>query len=100
MQVKSINSAFLSNRYPTILAGDLNDVPKSKSITILEEHWTSSYDKKNPEPTFPSDKPIKKIDYVMVYPHHRWRVVDTKVIADKIASDHCAYLVTLELLEH
>ncbi|RLD24199.1 MAG: hypothetical protein DRI71_03305 [Bacteroidetes bacterium] len=98
-QVKKINQVFSKNKYPTILAGDLNDVPGSTTITLLEELWTSSYNKESIEATYPSTKPIKKIDYVMFYPEDRWKVLSTVVIQDSIASDHCAYLVTLELLE-
>jgi endonuclease/exonuclease/phosphatase family metal-dependent hydrolase len=97
-QAKKINQVFSQNTYPTILAGDLNDVPGSNAIDILEEFWMASYDKANPKPTFPSNNPIKKIDYVMYYPNNKWRVLSTEVIQDSIASDHCAYLVTLELL--
>jgi len=98
-QVKKINEVFAKNKFPTILAGDLNAEPNSTPINILEEIWTASYDKENVEYTYPSDDPIKKIDYVMFYPKNRWRVLETKVIADTIASDHCAYLVVLELLD-
>ncbi len=98
-QAKRINEVFSSNQYPTILAGDLNATPESTPINILEEIWTASYDKNNPSPTFPSDKPTIKIDYVMFYPKNRWKVLSKEVIQDKIASDHCAYLVVLELLE-
>jgi endonuclease/exonuclease/phosphatase family metal-dependent hydrolase len=98
-QVKKINEVFSGNTFPTILAGDLNAIPGSKTINILEGIWGSSYDKTNPEPTFPSDNPKVKIDYVMFYPQNGWRVVETKVIDNKIASDHCAYLVILELLD-
>ncbi|WP_421810406.1 endonuclease/exonuclease/phosphatase family protein [Flagellimonas sp.] len=97
-QVKRINTVFSKNRYPTILAGDLNDVPGSVPISVLEEVWAASYDSNNIAFTYPSDKPEKKIDYVMFFPKNRWRVIETKVIQDTIASDHCAYLVTLELL--
>ncbi|MDH5366624.1 MAG: endonuclease/exonuclease/phosphatase family protein [Cyclobacteriaceae bacterium] len=97
-QVKKINKVFSLNKYPTILAGDLNAIPGSMPINILEELWSASYDKKNPKPTFPSDNPTVKIDYVMFYPKNRWRVLETEVIQNAIASDHCAYLVTLELL--
>lgn len=97
-QVKRINEVFSSNRLPTLLVGDLNAEPGSTPITILETLWTSAYDKHNVQFTFPSDKPTKKIDYVMYYPRTKWRVIKTEVIADSIASDHCAYLVTLELL--
>jgi len=98
-QAKKINAVFSLNKYPTILAGDLNAVPGSTPITILEKFWTSAYNKKDPKPTYPSDKPRLKIDYVLFYPKERWRVLKTEVIQDLIASDHCAYLVTLELLE-
>ena len=99
MQAQKINEVFSQNSYPTILAGDLNAQPGSKTINTLEEVWQSTYDKENPAFTFSSDNPRIKIDYVMFYPKHRWKIVETKVIADTVASDHCAYLVTLELLE-
>jgi len=97
-QAMKINEVFASNKYPTILAGDLNAEPGSATIYILEEKWTSSYDKSNPEPTFPSNNPSRKIDYVMFYPKNRWKALKTEVIRDSIASDHCAYLVTIQLL--
>jgi endonuclease/exonuclease/phosphatase family metal-dependent hydrolase len=97
-QVKEINKLLINNKYPAILAGDLNDVPVSEPIGILESEWGSSYNKDNPKPTFPSNSPEVKIDYVMLSPKNRWKVIETKVICDEIASDHCAYLVVLELL--
>ena len=98
-QAKEINRAFAATQYPIIMAGDLNALPGSSPIRILEEMWTASYDKLDPEPTYPSDAPEKKIDYVMYYPNDRWRVLDTEVICDTLASDHCAYLVTIQLLD-
>ena len=97
-QAEKINEVFGSSPYPAVLAGDLNAQPGSTPINILEEIWANSYDKNNPEPTFPSDAPGKKIDYVMHFPAERWETLDTNVICDSIASDHCAYLVTLKLL--
>ena len=98
-QVKKINEVFSLNTYPTILAGDLNAIPGSTPINILEKMWSASYDKEDVKYTFPSKNPSKKIDYVMFYPKNRWKVLETKVIKDPIASDHCAYLVILELLD-
>ena len=97
-QAKKINQVFSQNKYPTILAGDLNDIPGSKTIDILEAYWTAAYNRETPQPTFPSNNPTKKIDYVMFYPKDSWQVLATEVIQDSIASDHCAYLVTLKLL--
>jgi len=99
MQAKHINKVLSSHRYPSILTGDLNAEPNSETMNILESSWTPAYDKENPKPTYPSDHPTKKIDYVMFYPKHRWKVLKTEIIQDTIASDHCAYLVTLQLLD-
>ncbi|MFC2124564.1 endonuclease/exonuclease/phosphatase family protein [Bacteroidota bacterium] len=98
-QASKINEVFSSNKFPTILAGDLNAAPGSNTINTLEKIWSSSYDKNNPAPTFPSKNPRVKIDYVMFIPEDRWKVIETEVIENEIASDHCGYLVTLELLE-
>lgn len=100
MQAKRINEVFSANYYPTILAGDLNDVPGSEPIRLLEALWTAADGQPQADPTFPSHRPVKKIDYVMVRPRERWKVLDTRVICDTVASDHCAYLVTLQLLNH
>lgn len=97
-QAKHINKVFSSNPYPTILAGDLNAEPETETMNIIEGLWTASYKKDNPQSTFPSDNPSKKIDYILFYPKNRWKILKTEVIQDSIASDHCAYLVTLELL--
>ena len=49
-------------------------------------------------PTVPSVNPKKQIDYVLVRPSKRWRVIDVSVIDEKLASDHCPILMTLELI--
>jgi endonuclease/exonuclease/phosphatase family metal-dependent hydrolase len=97
-QVKELNRRLQGENIPTILVGDLNDIPGSKTIDFLQSHWGISYDPTDPIPTFPSNAPEKKIDYVMYYPKEKWKVVERKVLCDTIASDHCAVLVVLELL--
>ncbi|HSP83228.1 MAG TPA: endonuclease/exonuclease/phosphatase family protein, partial [Gillisia sp.] len=97
-QAEELNVKFLKDNIPTILAGDINDIPGSETLKILESRWGSSYDPKEPIPTFPSHAPERKIDYVMFSPKERWKVVERQVLCDKVASDHCAVLVVLELL--
>lgn len=97
-QVTKINEVFLSNAHPTILAGDLNDTPRSRPIEILLEHWTDS-SSKDAGLTFPSDGPDRRIDYILYKPRSRWSVISTEVICDRIASDHCAVLTVLKLLK-
>ena len=96
-QAKQINEIFSQQTIPTILAGDLNAQPGSDPINILTEFWTDGT-AKNPQPTFPSSDPKKKIDYIMFFPENRWQVLETKVIVDKVASDHCGLLMVLRLL--
>ncbi|MDX1408587.1 MAG: endonuclease/exonuclease/phosphatase family protein [Saprospiraceae bacterium] len=82
---------------PVILAGDLNDTPGSEPINILESVCTPTYRPVHPAYTYPSHSPEKKIDYIMYAPDDRWKVMETTVIADSIASDHCAYRAILRL---
>lgn len=98
-QAKSINAIFANGKHPMILAGDLNDVPGSRTINVFESMWTAAFRGAETAFTYPSDRPEKKIDYVMFYPQDRWRVLERRAICDVVASDHCGYLVVLELLE-
>jgi endonuclease/exonuclease/phosphatase family metal-dependent hydrolase len=82
--------------YPSVLAGDLNDVPGSEAIRLVEAVWTPAYDPGNPLPTYPSGSPRAKIDYVMYHPSERWQLLESRVIDDPVASDHCAHLVILK----
>jgi endonuclease/exonuclease/phosphatase family metal-dependent hydrolase len=95
-QVKTINAEFVRKDYPTILAGDLNATPESKSISILKKYWTNSYGEK-PEPTHSSSNPTHTIDYIMYQPAEQWEVLEHKVICDAIASDHCVVFTELVL---
>lgn len=96
-QVKKLNTLLLNSEYPLILAGDLNSTPESAPIDQLEQYWLPAYDQSDPQPTFPSTIPDRKIDYIMAYPPTTWQVVEAAVIADSVASDHCAYRAVLKL---
>jgi len=98
-QVNKINELYSTNKYPTILAGDFNDVPNSNAINILEKFWQPTYDKLNPELTFPSKNPNRKIDYIMLNKNNNWEVLSKKVICDSVATDHCGYFVAIKLLK-
>ena len=96
-QAKRINKLFKKSQRPAILAGDLNATQDSEPMRILTKFWTDACAQR-PEPTFPSSNPRKRIDYVLFHPANRWRVLETQVIDEKVASDHCPLLVVLELL--
>jgi len=81
---------------PVLLVGDLNATPETRTMEILFSDMKPS----DPGFTFtsPSRAPRAKIDYILYGPPERWRVLESRVIGDSIASDHCAFLSVLELL--
>ncbi len=95
-QARMVNQEFGKGTLPRLLAGDFNATPESEAITILKEAWTPT-DGIDAPPTFPSNKPEIKIDYVFFAPQDRWVVKETQVIENTVASDHFALLATLEL---
>jgi endonuclease/exonuclease/phosphatase family metal-dependent hydrolase len=89
----------LADRQPQlgILAGDFNDTPGSAALKAVGLRWQDAT-AKAPDPTWPADKPEKKIDYVLYRPAKSWRVVSSEVVAESMASDHRPVLVVLEWL--
>jgi len=96
-QIKELINTYLKYDEPTILAGDFNDVPLSKPINTLLEHCTAVYEKTGLQPTFPSNDPKRKIDYIFVYPKNKWKIISSKVIPGN-TSDHLAFVAVIQLL--
>jgi endonuclease/exonuclease/phosphatase family metal-dependent hydrolase len=95
-QAARLKALFTDGDKPMILCGDLNARPESAPMKLLFSEWTESDTEHSP--TIPSNEPRAKIDYVLYKPAHRWKVIESRVICDSIASDHCAQLSVLELL--
>jgi endonuclease/exonuclease/phosphatase family metal-dependent hydrolase len=84
-QAKKINEAYLpDSKAVAILAGDLNARTDSSPMREFGKQWTDTMPQRN------------KIDYVLVRPRDPWHVVEAKVIAEPVASDHDPVLVVLE----
>jgi endonuclease/exonuclease/phosphatase family metal-dependent hydrolase len=77
-----------------LLAGDLNARPESPPIKVLEKDWTNASAGKE-WLTMPADKPTSQIDYVLFRPADGWKVLETRVLDEKVASDHRPFLVVL-----
>jgi len=98
--VEVIETAFIDNSIdiPYIMTGDLNATPGSDPLKLLEEKgWVYENTGKD-LPTVPSFSPKKQIDYVLVRPQKRWRIIDVSVIDERMASDHLPIMMTLELV--
>ena len=96
-QAGRIKELYQDYDLPIILAGDLNAAPGSDPINLLSSDWEyASHD--DPKPTIPAVNPRRKIDYIMYKPKARWKVIEVRVIDEKVASDHCPVFAVLELL--
>jgi len=80
---------------PTVLAGDLNDVPESPTLMELARLWRRPHER--PWPTIPVTRPTRQIDYILFHPPTRWKPLETRVLDEALASDHRALLAVLEL---
>jgi endonuclease/exonuclease/phosphatase family metal-dependent hydrolase len=98
--VEVIEKAFIndSTEIPYILTGDLNATPESTTLKLLEQKGWVKEDFGKKMLTVPSVFPNKQIDYVLVRPKKRWRIIDVSVIEEELASDHRPILMTLKLL--
>ena len=92
---QKINEWLKPNNELTILCGDFNGQPDSKSIQTILEQWTDATDA---TPTFSSTDPKVKIDYIFYKPKNRLKVKEMKVIQDSMTSDHLPVLVIFEIL--
>ncbi|MDA2936046.1 endonuclease/exonuclease/phosphatase family protein [Patescibacteria group bacterium AH-259-L05] len=80
---------------PMILAGDFNDDPDSRPMSIFRNVWSIAGDGKILK-THPSSDPQRQIDYILFHPKDMWKVVEVRVIDEKIASDHSPVLAVFE----
>ncbi|HCO92420.1 MAG TPA: hypothetical protein DIU00_00455 [Phycisphaerales bacterium] len=97
MQAERIMELYENYDLPIVLAGDLNAIPGSDPINLLGRQWSYAA-QDDPWPTCPSVKPRRKIDYIMYKPKGRWKIVEIRVIDERVASDHCPVFAVLELL--
>lgn len=80
---------------PTLLLGDLNATPEAAELQplfqVLRDTWPAS---EGPGLTYPADKPVKRIDYVLASSHF---VVRSAAVPVTSASDHRPVIVELRL---
>lgn len=100
MQVDSIVRLFVTGASapdaPIVLVGDLNATPGSAPIATLTRHFADAGASTSAS-TFPSDVPEKRIDYVLLRPGSRFRVLEMRVVDERVASDHRPVLIVVEV---
>jgi endonuclease/exonuclease/phosphatase family metal-dependent hydrolase len=70
-----------------ILAGDINAQPGSEPMRVLLERWTDATARPG-DPTFPAPAPRIRIDYVLFLPSKHFRLIESQVLDEPVASDH------------
>ena len=82
--VKSVNA---DGDFPVILGGDLNDVPESRTLALLQG-W-SAFGRVGPAaPTFPADAPDRTIDHFLIAPVEAFPGATVLVLDEPVISDH------------
>lgn len=84
-------------RVPALLAGDLNARPDTDAMKVVDAEWTNALTVDQP-PAATDGRPRFRGDYVLFKPASRWRVIESTVMEDRVASDHRPVLVVLEWL--
>ena len=95
-QAAQLNAVTVREGMPAILAGDMNSRPDTEVMKVLEAQWTNATTADPSVPPAPDGRPRFRGDYVLVRPAQCWRVIESKVLDDRVASDHRPVLVVLE----
>ena len=69
---------------PVILAGDLNARPGSDPMKIIAERWVDAI------------APRSEIDYILLRRGDPWKVIEVKIVDERVVSDHRPVLAVLE----
>ncbi len=83
------------NKLPLILAGDFNAEPNTTEIAEFKQVFTDVT--ANAGPSFPSEKPAIKLDYIMFHGPKSWKGLTAQVIDEKIASDHRPVMADIQI---
>ena len=84
-QAEAVSQEAEAYGYPMVLGGDFNAEPDAPEIQTMCARWRMLTDR---EPTFPSEHPTVKIDYLFGHPAGAWELESTRVVPSGL-SDHC-----------
>lgn len=96
LQASTIVDYFSKNKIPVILAGDLNDMPESKTLQMFGNHFQITCALQSCKKTYPQIKPTRTIDYIMYKPGSLFKTINHQVIPDEYASDHRPVIANFE----
>lgn len=97
LQAAAITDFFSGQKLPVILAGDINDIPGSETLNMLQDHFHITCAELSCEKTFPQINPDRTIDYIMYHPENKFKTINHQVIPEEYASDHRPIMATIKL---
>lgn len=96
-QASALSEYLRGLKMPYVLLGDFNDEPGSRTISLFR---SLAGEAKKPAAdlfTYSAAKPEKEIDFVFFSPASRWEARRTRVVDEKLASDHRPVFTELTL---
>jgi len=96
-QAHRLVQIFAKETRPVLLVGDFNSQPGGSVLELLSRHWTLPRKPADAHFTFPADNPAREIDFVLYRPATRFRLLEYRVIDERVASDHRPVLAVLEV---
>lgn len=96
-QAQRLVETFADETGPVIVGGDFNSEPGTAVMDYMSQHWQIAA-KQGSNLTFPADEPVKEIDFILYRPRDAFRIVESRVIDERLASDHRPILLDLELV--
>lgn len=84
-QAEALLASLADETLPTVVTGDFNDIPGSRTIDLFDHAWFRLPKPTDAAKTFPSEDPTIEIDFVYVI---RLGGGKAMVIDERIASDH------------
>jgi len=96
-QAQRVHQEVTTSDTPTLLLGDFNDEPGSRTIDLFRGRLREVAKPAGQRFTWPADRPEKEIDFLFVGPPARWQESKARVGSERVASDHRPVVADLKL---
>jgi len=96
-QVQALAVVLDTASLPTILLGDFNDVPGSRTLQRWRGRFAPAAKPAEDHLTFSSTEPVKEIDHILLGPPGAWEPATARVVSDPVTSDHRAVVAEVRL---
>ncbi len=96
-QVQALAAVLDTVQLPTILLGDFNDQPGSRTLSRWRERFRAAEKPVGDRFTFSSTEPKYEIDHILLGPPNAWESATARVMTDPLTSDHRPVVATVRL---